>query len=274
LSFPTSVNAGQTVTGTLLYTNTGPSPATGASFSLTLPANLAAPPAITGLPTGATASYAAGTGIVSFAGLPNSLAAGSSLGPIGISYTQPGLATSTVAASASATTNDPNTGNNAASVTVAGSVEADLGVALSFPASVNAGQTVTGTASFTNSGPSAASGVGLSLTLPANLTTAPALGGLPAGVSYSYAASTGVVSFSGFSGSLAASAAIGPITISYVQPGVATSTVTVAISATSRTRRTIRPRPRSRASPRRISWSRSPSPRASTPACRSRARCP
>ncbi len=230
LTFPASVNAGATVTGTVLYTNNGPSTAAAVAYTLTLPANLAPAPVLSGLPTGAAYAYTAGTGVVSFTGLPATLASGAAVGPITVSYKQPGAGTSSVSGSVDATTNDPNPANNAASTTIGGSAEADVATSLTFPASVNAGGMVTGTVVYTDNGPSMASGLSFALTLPANLSAVPALSGLPTGAAYSYTASTGVVTLTGMPVALAAGAGVGPITVSYVQPGAATSTVTSAIT--------------------------------------------
>jgi uncharacterized repeat protein (TIGR01451 family) len=90
-----------------------------------------------------------------------------------VSYTQPPAGTSTVTATVSATTLDPNPANNTATATIAGVAVADLASALTFPASVNAGQPVSGTVRYTNNGPSSASGVTFGLTLSANLPAAP-----------------------------------------------------------------------------------------------------
>src|SRR5271170_2880940 len=243
-NFPASVNAGQIVSGTVRYTNNGPSTATGTVYSLTLPPNLTVAPTLSGLPNGVTYSYTAATGVITLTGMPTSLASGSSLGPISISYTQPASGSSTVTAAISATTADPNPNNNSVTVTIAGNAEADAATSASFPVSINAGQTVSGTVTFTNNGPSTAVGTTFSLTVPANLAVAPTLGGLPNGVTYSYAAATGVITLTGMPTSLASGGSVGPITLSYIQPGSATSTVTASISAT-----TADPNPTTTASP-------------------------
>jgi uncharacterized repeat protein (TIGR01451 family) len=232
VSFPASVNAGQAVSGTLTYTNNGPSSASGVTFGLTLAPNLAAPPVLTGLPAGATYAYTASTGVVTLTGMPTTLASAATVGPITVSYTQPASGTSTVTATISATTADPNAANNTAAATITGVAEADLASAVSFPASVNAGQTVSGTLTYTNNGPSSASGVSFGLTLSSGLSAAPTLSGLPAGATYSYNTSTGVVTLTGMPTTLASGASVGPITVSYTQPPSATSTVTATISAT------------------------------------------
>ena len=54
LTFPATVNAGQPVSGTLLYTNNGPSTAAGLTYTLSVAANLAVAPTVTGLPAGAS----------------------------------------------------------------------------------------------------------------------------------------------------------------------------------------------------------------------------
>jgi cytoskeletal protein RodZ len=86
-----------------------------------------------------------------------------------VSYTQPPAGTSTVTATVSSTTLDPNPANNTATATIAGVAVADLASAVTFPASVNAGQPVSGTVRYTNNGPSSASGVSFGLTLSPNL---------------------------------------------------------------------------------------------------------
>ena len=74
LSFPASVNAGQPVAGTVLYTNNGPSTASGTTFTLSVAANLAVAPTVTGLPAGATYAYVPATGVITLSGMPATLA--------------------------------------------------------------------------------------------------------------------------------------------------------------------------------------------------------
>jgi len=147
------------VSGTVTYTNNGPSSAGGVSFALTLSPNLPVAPVLSGLPAGATYSYAASTGIVTLTGMPATLASGGIVGPITVNYTQPASGTSTVTATVSATTSDPNPANNTVTATVGGVPAADLASTVTFPASINAGQPVSGTVKYTNNGPSTASGV-------------------------------------------------------------------------------------------------------------------
>jgi uncharacterized repeat protein (TIGR01451 family) len=232
LNFPASINAGQPVTGTVLYSNNGPSTAGGTTFTLSVAANLASAPTVSGLPAGVTESYAPATGVITLTGMPASLASGSSLGPISVSYTQPASGTSVVTASISSTTTDPNLANNTATATIAGSTIADVAAKLNFPASENAGQPVTGTVLYSNNGPSTASGTTFTLSVAANLASAPTVGGLPAGVTESYAPATGVITLTGMPASLASGSSLGPISVSYTQPASGTSVVTASISST------------------------------------------
>jgi uncharacterized repeat protein (TIGR01451 family) len=232
LSFPATVNAGQPVAGTVLYTNNGPSTASGITFTLSVAPNLAVAPTLTGLPAGATYAYVAATGVITLSGMPATLASGANVGPINVSYTQPVSATSVVSAAIGTTTNDPNPANNSATATISRAAVADIAVKLNFPAAVNAGQPVAGTVLYTNNGPSTASATTFTLSVAANLAVPPTVTGLPAGATYAYIASTGAITVSGMPATLASGAAVGPIHVSYTQPGSATSTVSAAISTT------------------------------------------
>jgi uncharacterized repeat protein (TIGR01451 family) len=232
LAFPTGANAGQPVTGTVTFSNVGLGIANGDSFALTLPAHLATAPTLSGLPAGATYSYNALSGVVTLSGMPATLAAGAALSPVTVNYVQPPAGSSTLTGSFTTTSIDANPNNNTASVTVSGVQVADLADTLTLPPKVNAGQTVTGTVQYTNNGPSTASGVAFGLTLPATLATPPTITGLPAGVTYTYAANTGIVTFTGLPSSLASGSSVGPITVSFTQPLSGTSTVTVSVSGT------------------------------------------
>jgi uncharacterized repeat protein (TIGR01451 family) len=232
LNFPASVNAGHLVTGTVLYTDNGPSTASATTFTLSVAANLAVAPTLSGLPAGVTYSYVPGTGVITLTGMPATLASGASVGPISVSYTQPASATSVVTAAINSATTDPNPVNNTASATIAGSMIADVAVAVNFPSSVNAGQPVAGTVLFTNNGPSGAAGMTYSLSVAANLTVAPTLSGLPAGVTYTYVPGTGVITLTGMPATLASGASVGPISVSYAQPASGNSVVTATVNST------------------------------------------
>jgi uncharacterized repeat protein (TIGR01451 family) len=254
LAFPPSVNAGLTVSGTVLFTNKGLGPANGDSFVIVLPANLTAPPSVSGvsggaaraggmtaaiaalpivsgLPAGATYSYAPATGIITLTGMPASLAAGASLAPINVSYVQPSSGASIISATFNTTSTDSNPANNTATAAVGGASVADLSSTVTLTPNVNAGLPVSGTVQFANSGPSASSGTTFGLTLPPNLAMPPAFSGLPAGAAYSYNPSTGVVTFTGLPSVLASGSGVGPIAFSYAQPASGTSTVTATVGA-------------------------------------------
>jgi uncharacterized repeat protein (TIGR01451 family) len=231
-SFPATVNAGQPVSGTITFTDSGPSPASGDTYSITLPANLATAPTLSGLPAGATYNYNANTGVITLSGMPASIATGASVGPISVNYTQPPSGTSSVSATVTTATTDPNPAAGTVTVTIGGAMVATVVTTASFPATVNAGLPVTGTLTFSNSGPSTSSGDAYSITLPANLAAAPTLSGLPAGVTYSYAPATGLITLTGMPTTVLAGASLGAITVSYVQPPAGTSTVTATMSTT------------------------------------------
>jgi uncharacterized repeat protein (TIGR01451 family) len=232
VTFPANADVDQPVSGTVTYTNNGPSTASSIAFALTLSPNLAAAPVLSGLPAGATYTYNSSTGVVTLTGMPATLASGAVLGPITVSYTQPSTGSSSVTATVNSPTLDPNPANNKAAATIATVSVANVSTSVSFPAHVNAGQPVSGTVVYTNNGPSTASGVTFSLTLTPNLPAPPTLTGLPPGVTYTYTASTGVVTFSGMPTSLGSGIKVGPITVSYTQPPSGTSVVTGAVNST------------------------------------------
>jgi uncharacterized repeat protein (TIGR01451 family) len=127
LNFPAHANAGQAVTGTVLFTNDGPSPGASLMFSLSLPAHLPVAPSLSNLPAGAAYAYDTATGVVSLTGMPATLAAAAIIGPITISYAQPASGTATIGAGVTGSTKDPNPGNNQATAAVTGSAAELLG---------------------------------------------------------------------------------------------------------------------------------------------------
>jgi uncharacterized repeat protein (TIGR01451 family) len=232
VAFPATVNAGQLVAGTIQFSNLGLGLASGTTFSIAVPPNLSVAPTLSGLPPGATYSYSASNGAISFAGMPATLAPAATLGPIGVSYLQPSSGMSVVSATVATTSVDSNPANNTATTSIGGVAVADLSAQANFPASVDAGQTVTGTIQIGNNGPSTANGINVTLTLAANLVLPPTLTGLPAGATYLYTASTGVVTFTGLPLTLASGGSVGPIGVSYIQPATGRSTVSVGVTGT------------------------------------------
>src|SRR5882672_6909752 len=230
-TFAATANAGQPVTGTLQFFNLGLGVASSTTFAITVPAKLAVTPTLSGLPAGATYSYAPATGVITLSGMPSSIAAGATIGPITLSYGQPTSGSSSASATVT-TIADSNLNNNKASVAIGGAAVADLSAKLSFPATINAGQTVSGTLLFANIGPSAAVGIRYSITVAANLAAPPILTGLPSGATGFYDPATGVIALTGMPSSLLSGTTLSPIGISYTQPAAGTSTVSVTVSAT------------------------------------------
>jgi len=230
VTFPVSVNAGQPVVGTVLFSNIGAGIANSTTFAIGVPPNLAAAPTLSGLPAGVTYAYAAATGAIALTGMPSSMAVGGSVGPIRVSYVQPASGSSSVSADVT-TVADINPNNNKVTVAIGGVAIADLSVTSSFPPSLNAGQTVSGTLTFANAGPSAAGGLRFGITLPAHLPAPPVLTGLPAGAAAVYDAATGVMTLTGMPASIASGTTLGAIGISYVQPNTGISTVTASFTS-------------------------------------------
>jgi uncharacterized repeat protein (TIGR01451 family) len=238
LAFPANADAGTPVSGTVLFSNAGPSTASGMTYTLTLSTGLTGV-SFTNLPAGATATYASGTGVVTFTGMPatlaiNTIASGNGTSGIVVNYTQPGTATSTVTSGIGTTTSQgANVLPDAATVTLTGDLIADVTTSMVFPVSVDAGQTVSGTVRFENTGPSIASDVTYALTLTPGLAGV-TFGNLPLGATATYEPSTGAVTFTGMPATLAVNQLASGngttgITLSYVQPGSAISTIASTI---------------------------------------------
>ena len=241
LAFPASVDAGELVSGTVLYRNIGPSVASGVTFGLTLSPGLT-DVAFDNLPPGATATYDPTTGIVSFTGMPMELppggvASGDGVAPISVTYTQPGGAVSTVTSVIGTTTDQgadamPDTATGG----TAGALVADVTTVLSFPLQVDPLEEVAGTILFRNVGPSVADGVSYELLLSPGLTGV-TFGNLPAGATATYDPTTGVVTFSGMPtalppGAVASGDGSGPISLVYTQPPSGPSRIESRIATT------------------------------------------
>jgi len=106
-AFPTEVSPGALVDGDITITNNGPNAALNVTYSLQIPANLQSAPTISYLPQGATYTYNATTGQITFVGLPTTLSNGQIIGPFNINYVQPDLG-SAVTFSAGSTSYNPN----------------------------------------------------------------------------------------------------------------------------------------------------------------------
>ena len=166
-TLPTTVTAGQTVTGQITCTNNGPSVAVNATC--TMP----------GLPAGATIACAPSS--------PDpSLASGAAL-TCSVTYTAPATGTVSATVTAASDTADSNPANNTLPYSANVTPSADMVATVNLPATATAGSTVTGSFSCTNNGPSAATAATCSITgLPPSATitctpSVPTAAALPAG---------------------------------------------------------------------------------------------
>ena len=166
---PASVSAGSTVAYSLAVSNGGPSTATSVSVTDTLPAGAAF---VSASGTGWTCGQAAGVVTCT----QPSLATGSAP-TITVNVTAPAAAGSLVnTASVSAATADPDLTNNTDQLTTTVTALADLSITKTGPASVGASGAISYQLSVSNGGPSDASAVSVSDTLPAGVTFGSASG--------------------------------------------------------------------------------------------------
>ena len=114
LMLPTTVTAGQLVTGQITCTNAGPSTAVNATC------------AIPGLPAGATTACTPATPVAS-------LANGATL-VCNVSYTAPAKGTVSATVTAASSTADPNPGNNTLPYAANVTPEADMAATVNLPA--------------------------------------------------------------------------------------------------------------------------------------------
>jgi uncharacterized repeat protein (TIGR01451 family) len=166
---PEPVGAGATLTYTLNVSNAGPSQAGSVSVTDTLPAGTAF---VSAAGTGWTCS---GTGPVTCTMPSLGIAAAA---PITLTVTAPAEGGAILnSATVSSATNDPATGNNTAATTSNVFARADLSAGQSgAPASICTGQPITYTLTVSNAGPSTATSISLTDTLPAGATFVSASG--------------------------------------------------------------------------------------------------
>jgi uncharacterized repeat protein (TIGR01451 family) len=207
LSVPSTGTAGQTATGTVTFTNNGPSPATAVQGTVSIAGGT-----LTAIAGG---TLAGGNGV---SAVTPSLAPGAT---VSYAFTFIAGAAPAVTTTARVATTSPETAtaNNATTATTALTSIADVSVTLSLPATATAGQMATGTVTFTNNGPSTAATVTGTVTLGAGTITAITSGAI-AGTS------TGVVPV----GSLSAGAMA-----SYTFTYTVAATGTVSATATAAT---------------------------------------
>ncbi|MBD2766474.1 T9SS type A sorting domain-containing protein [Hymenobacter sp. BT664] len=216
-SNPTSALPGTNIIYTLTTTNNGPTAATNVAPSVTLPANVVGAVSVPG------GTYNATTRVATFSTV-GSLASGANVTNT-LSFTMP---TTSVTASGTVTssTSDPNSGNNGSTVTTTALQSADLTTTLSSnPTSALPGASITYTLTTTNNGPTAATSVAPSVTLPANVVGAVSV---PGG---SYNATTRVATFNTV-GSLASGSNVAN-TLSFTMPATSVTATGTATSSTS-----------------------------------------
>ncbi len=189
---PTTATAGSTVAVDVTFINLGTAPATGVTYSLSLP------PGLSGVGCGgATCSYDSATGVVTVTGLPGTLAAGQTAG-LTLSYTAPPSGTVPVTSTVATSTTDGNPGNNSASTsTTVGASAADVYTAVTVPSGVPAGEVVHALITYGNQGSSVATGTRYTITLASGLNDVGC-----SGATCSYDSATGIVTVAGLPASL------------------------------------------------------------------------
>ena len=207
---PANVLAASNLVYTILVTNFGPSSASGVVVTDSLPASVTF--------VSATGGGVNNSGVVSWS--LGTLASGQ-VSNVTVTVTAPASGSLTNMASVSSPTGDPNSTNNVtAPVITTVTPVADVGIGKTGPASVLASSNLVYTISVTNFGPSSASGVVVTDSLPASVTFVSATGG---GVNNS-----GVVSWS--LGTLA-SGQVSNVTVTVTAPASGTLTNTASVSS-------------------------------------------
>ena len=162
---PSPVDAGNTLTYTFTATNNGPCNATGVKISDTLPSDVTY---VSATPSQGTASIAGGVLTVSLGNLADGATATTTV-VVTVNSSASGTIPNT--ATIAGNENDPNMANNTSTVQTPVTADADLAIVkTATPSPVNAGNTLTYTFTATNNGPSNATGVKISDTLPSDVT--------------------------------------------------------------------------------------------------------
>lgn len=224
---PDPVNVNANLTYTITVTNNGPSSATSASLSDVLPAgvnfvSLTSPAGWT-----CTTPAAGANGTVSCTN-PSVGSGVSGVFTLVVTPTAVAAASISNTATVSATTSDPNSANNSQTIPTAVNPVADLAITKTdTPDPVSRGSNITYTITVTNNGPSAATGVAVTDTVPANVTFVSATG---SGV-VTCAQAGGVITCN--VGTLASGAsASATVVVTATATGTVTNTVNVTSSTT------------------------------------------
>ncbi|MGE4072317.1 MAG: IPTL-CTERM sorting domain-containing protein [Lysobacterales bacterium] len=163
---PDPVTAGSNLTYTATVTNGGPSDAQDVSISLPLPAGTSF---VSATPSAGGSCNAASPVVCTFAGAtaPTGVRSATIVAAVAPATTGSLSATATAAS----TTPDPTPGDNTATATTTVNASADLSITLAdAPDPVTAGTNLVYTATVTNAGPSDATGVTVTMPVPANTT--------------------------------------------------------------------------------------------------------
>ena len=168
---PATANAGTNITYTIVVTNNGPSNAANVSLTDAVPANttFVSESQSTGPVFSCVNPPSGGTGTVTCT--IASLGLTSATFSITV-HVNPGAVGAAIGntANVTASTTDPNPGNNTSSVVTTGIGSADVSIVKTAAAAAAAGTNLTYNINVTNNGPSDASSVTMSDTLPANTT--------------------------------------------------------------------------------------------------------
>ncbi|MFO1245388.1 MAG: SdrD B-like domain-containing protein [Ramlibacter sp.] len=167
LAVPSSGTAGATVTGTVTFTNNGPSQADNVTRTLVL--------------SGGTLTAVSGTGTIVAGSVTatfntSSMAAGSSVS-FTFTYVLPSSGTVSLTSTITTTTADSTVSNNVSTATTAVGSQPDVSVSLSLPSTASANSTVSGTVTFFNLGNGQADNVTRTVFLSKGTLTAVATGG-------------------------------------------------------------------------------------------------
>jgi uncharacterized repeat protein (TIGR01451 family) len=168
---PATVVAGGTISYSLAVTNNGPSDAVGLTVTDTLPAG------VTFVSAAGSGWTCTNTGNTSVSCTRPALATGAVAPSITVVVTAPAQAASlSNSASVASTTADADSGNNTSSAATTVSASADLSITKSGPATVAAGGNVSYNLVVANAGPSDATTLTVTDTLPAGVTFVSATG--------------------------------------------------------------------------------------------------